>query len=233
MPLLKTPLKAIVFDAYGTLLDVHAAMQHHADALPPDWERISTEWRNKQLEYTWIGTLTGPGHYRDFWELTEAALDYVLARHRLTDPAVRAALLDTYRRLPAFPDAKPTLAALRARGLKTAILSNGEPNMLAAAVAAAGIEDLLDAVISVDLIKTYKPAATVYALAERTLGVTPRETGFVSSNAWDAQGAGAAGFQVFWCNRAGNPAEYDLDRVAIEIDGLAGLEAALARDISA
>ncbi len=220
------PLEAVVFDAYGTLLDVHAAMQRHADALPPDWERISSEWRIKQLEYTWIGTLTG-SEYRDFWTLTEAALDYVLRRHRITDPAVRAALLDTYRELPAYPDAKSTLTALRAKGLKTAILSNGEPKMLDAAVTAGEIKALLHAVISVDSLKTYKPSAAVYALVERALGTAPAHTGFVSSNAWDAQGAAAAGFRVFWCNRSGNPAEYGLDRDATVIESLADLEAAL------
>ena len=217
-------LRAVVFDAYGTLLDVHAAMQRHAEKLPPDWERISVEWRTKQLEYSWITTLTGPSHYRDFWTFTEAALDYVMARHHLTDPAVRAALLDTYRHLPAFPDAKPILAALRAKGLKTAIISNGEPKMLDDAVTTAEIKDLLDAVISVDRIKAYKPAASVYALTERVLGVPPALTGFVSSNAWDAQGAAAAGFKVFWCNRAGNPAEYGLETTATVIEGLAELE---------
>ena len=224
------PVEAVVFDAYGTLLDVHAAMERHADLLPPDWERISTEWRSKQLEYTWITTLTGSSHYSDFWALTEASLDFVLRRHRMADPAVRAALLDTYQTLPAYPDAKPTLTALRAKGLKTAILSNGEPRMLDAAVTAAGIKDLLDAVISVDVIKTYKPNAPVYALAERTLGVAPAQTGFVSGNAWDAQGAAAAGFQVFWCNRVGHPAEYGLDRDATVIASLADLEAALAKE---
>ena len=223
-------VQAVVFDAYGTLLDVHAAMQRHADALPPDWERISTEWRTKQLEYAWMSTMTGPTHYRDFWTLTEAALDYVMARHRITDPAVRTALLDTYRELPAYPDAKSILNTLRARGLKTAIISNGEPNMLESAVTSAGIKTLLDAVISIDPIRTYKPSAAVYALSEQALGIPPARTGFVSSNAWDAQGAAAAGFQVFWCNRAGNPAEYGLDRIATVIDSLTALEAALSKE---
>ena len=216
-------VEAVVFDAYGTLLDVHAAMARHADRLPPDWERISAEWRTKQLEYSWIATLTGPGHYRDFWTITQAALDYVLARHRIADAAVREALLGSYRELPAFPDAKPALTALRASGLKTAILSNGEPGMLADAVSAAGLGDLLDAVISVDELRTFKPSAPVYALAETPLGVPIARTGFVSSNAWDAQGAVAAGFRVFWCNRSGNPAEYGLERDATVLDGLDAL----------
>jgi len=221
------PLEAIIFDAYGTLLDVHAAMQRHADKLPPDWERISAEWRIKQLEYSWIATLTGPEQYRDFWTLTEAALDFVAAKHGLADPAVRAALLETYRVLPAYPDAKPALAALRARGIKAAILSNGEPGMLDAAVDAAGLRSLLDAVISVDEVRAYKPDWRVYNLAAARLGVQINDMGFVSSNAWDAQGAVRAGFRVFWCNRSGQPPEYGLDHRATVIAGLAEIEAAL------
>lgn len=221
------PLGAVVFDAYGTLLDVHAAMQRHADALPPDWERISVEWRQKQLEYSWIAALTGPAHHRDFWTLTQAAFDFVAARHGITEPHVRAALLDTYRELPAYPDARPMLQALRRRGLKTAILSNGEPDMLGAAVRAAGLQDLLDAVISVEEVQVYKPDPRVYTLAEKHLGVPIARTGFVSSNAWDAQGAAAAGFRVFWCNRGGNPHEYGLEHSATTIAGLGELVAAL------
>lgn len=220
-------VKAVVFDAYGTLLDVHAAMERHADKLPPDWERISAEWRTKQLEYSWIATLTGPGHYRDFWAITEAALDFVSERHRLTDPAVRAALLDSYRTLPAYHDAKPMLTALRATGIKTALLSNGTPAMLADAVAAAKLGDLLDAVVSVDPIRTYKPSQSVYDLAADALGIPIAQMGFVSSNAWDAQGAVQAGFQVFWCNRAGNPVEYGLGEAATVISSLDALGAAL------
>ena len=221
-------LEAVIFDAYGTLLDVHAAMQRHADRLPQDWERISAEWRQKQLEYTWIANLTGPEQHRDFWTLTEAALDFVSAKHGLANPAVRTALLESYRVLPAFPDAKAALEALRRRGLKTAILSNGEPGMLDAAVEAAGLHDLLDEVISVEDIGVYKPDWRVYALAASRLGVPITDMGFVSSNAWDAQGAVRAGFRVFWCNRSSQPHEYGLDRSATTIHGLAEIEAALA-----
>lgn len=223
-------LEAVVFDAYGTLLDVHAAMQRHADALPPDWERISAEWRSKQLEYTWIASLTGPDQYRDFWALTKAALDYVAARHRITEPSVRAALLEAYRVLPAYPDAAPALAALRERGLKTAILSNGTADMLQAAVAGSGLRDLLDAVISVEEVSVFKPDPRVYGLTEWRLGATPPRMAFVSGNAWDAQGAARAGFRVFWCNRGGNPHEYGLETSATTIGGLAELEAALASE---
>jgi len=221
-------VEAAVFDAYGTLLDVHAAMAAHAQLLPPDWERISAEWRAKQLEYTWIHTLTGPGQHRDFWALTEAALDVVAARHRITDPAVRAALLATYRALPAYPDAQPILAALRGRGVRTAILSNGEPKMLEEACDAGGIAPLLDAVISVEEAGVFKPDPRVYALPTTRLGLPAPRMAFVSSNPWDAQAAALAGFQVFWCNRTGAPPEYGLERSATAIRGLAELEPLLA-----
>lgn len=218
-------IQAYVFDAYGTLLDVHGAMRRHAALLPPDWERISAEWRGKQLEYTWVRSLTGPAHHRDFLQLTQEALGWVCDRHGITDPAVRAALLDSYRRLPAYPEVPGVLDALRGRGVRTAILSNGEPSMLDNAVQAAGIASLLDAVISVEEVGVFKPDPRVYALASRRLGVNPGEMMFVSSNAWDAQAAAAAGFQVAWCNRAGLPDEYGLTAAATVIPDLAALTA--------
>lgn len=227
-PLRAVSLDAVVFDAYGTLLDVHAAMAAHAARLPPDWERISAEWRAKQLEYTWVRTLTGPAHHADFWTVTRDALAFVAARHRITDPAVLDALLETYRRLPAYPDAAPTLRALRDAGIKAAILSNGDPAMLRDAVGAAGLDGLLDAVLSVEDVKAFKPDPRVYGIATRAMGLPPGQMGFVSSNAWDAQAAGAAGFQVFWCNRAASPLEYGLDDTAAIIPGLADLPALLA-----
>lgn len=222
------PLKGVVFDAYGTLLDVHGAMQRHADTLPPDWERISQEWRQKQLEYTWVRTLTGPVQHQDFWQITQDSLAFVAARHRITDPAVLDALLAAYRVLPAYADAAATLAALRARGIKTAILSNGEPSMLRDAVEAAGLSALLDAVVSVEDVGVFKPDPQVYGLAASALGLTFPEMGFVSSNAWDAQAAGVAGFRVFWCNRSRQPNEYGLEASATMMSGLADLPALLA-----
>ena len=221
-------VQAAVFDAYGTLLDVHGAMQLHADQLPPDWERISSDWRNKQLEYTWIRTLTGPGHHRDFWQLTQDALEFVAARHRITDPEVKARLLAAYRELPAYPDAQPVLATLQRLGVRNAILSNGEPDMLADAVGAAGLAPLLEAVISVEEAGAFKPDPRVYALAEQRLGLPLSRMAFISSNAWDAQAAAHAGFQVFWCNRSGQPPEYGLDGLATTMAGLAELETLLA-----
>ena len=222
------PIGAIVFDAYGTLLDVHGAMARHAERLPPDWQRISAEWRAKQLEYTWIRTLTGPAAHRDFWQVTQDSLAFVATRHRITDPAVLAQLLDAYRTLPAYPDAAAALQALRTQGLKTAILSNGEPGMLGDAVRAAGLAPLLDAVLSVEDARAFKPARAVYELMTSWCGLVPGAIGFVSSNAWDAQGAAAFGCRVFWCNRTDQPVEYGLDGTATAIPGLAALPALLA-----
>ena len=218
-------VQAYVFDAYGTLLDVHGAMRQHAALLPPDWERISAEWRSKQLEYTWVRSLTGPAHHRNFLQLTQDSLDYVCARHGITDPAVRATLLDAYHRLPAYPEVPGVLSALRRRGVRTAILSNGEPSMLDDAVRAAGIASLLDAVISVEEVGVFKPDPRVYALASQRFGLPPGEMLFVSSNAWDAQAAGAAGFRVAWCNRTGLPDEYGLSTIATVIPDLSALTA--------
>lgn len=221
-------VRAVVFDAYGTLLDVHGAMAAHAARLPPDWERISAEWRGKQLEYTWVRSLTGPARHRDFWRVTTDALDYVSARHGITDPAIRAALLDAYRRLPAYAEVPAVLHALRERGLRAAILSNGEPSMLDDAVRAAGLADLLDAVLSVEPLGVFKPDPRVYALAAGRFGLAFREMAFVSSNAWDAQAAVHAGFRTVWCNRAGSPDEYGLAGAAEVVRELSGLPALLA-----
>ncbi len=227
-PSLKISARAAVFDAYGTLLDVHAAMARHADRLPPDWERISAEWRAKQLEYTWVRSLTVPAHHRDFWTLTQDALAFVAARHGITDPAVLALLLDAYRRLPAYQDAAPMLEALRAQGLQTAILSNGDPGMLSAAVDGAGLTPLLDAVLSVEDVGVFKPDPRVYPLMTQRFGLPPQQVAFVSSNAWDAQAAAAFGARVFWCNRSGQPDEYGLQGAATVIAGLAALPSLLA-----
>lgn len=214
-----------MFDAYGTLLDVHGAMARHAGALPPGWERISAEWRAKQLEYTWVRSLTGPGQHRDFWQVTRDALDYVAARHRFGSADMLDRLMAEYRRLPAYPDAEETLQALRAGGVRTAILSNGEPSMLAEAVDAARLGGLLDVVLSVEDVGVYKPDLRVYGLPCRALGLEPGQMGLVSSNAWDAQAAGVAGYRVFWCNRAGAPDEYGLQASATVLQDLSALPA--------
>jgi 2-haloacid dehalogenase len=214
-------LSTYVFDAYGTLFDVHAAIGRHRNAAGPEAENFSQTWRTKQLEYTW--TLTLAGHYLDFWTLTERALDYALARFPSVDRSLRASLLDAYRELDAYPDARGTLAGLKARGARLAILSNGSPGMLASAVDAAGLRALFDAVLSVDTVRAYKPRPDVYALVTNDFGVGPHEVAFVSSNRWDIMGATAFGFRTFWINRSQAPEEYELFPPAQRLTGLEDL----------
>jgi 2-haloacid dehalogenase len=201
-----TPPKAVVFDAYGTLFDVHSAVSRHAAAIGPEAQAVSDLWRTKQLEYSWTRSLMG--RYRDFWTLTEAALDYALARFAINDAALRAKLLAAYRELRAYPEVSAMLADLRARGLKTAILSNGSPDMLASAVNSAGLGPLLDAVISVHPLGTFKPPPAAYQPVLDQLNVARAEVLFISSNRWDVAGATTFGFACLWCNRAGLPDEY-------------------------
>jgi 2-haloacid dehalogenase len=210
-------MTVFVFDAYGTLFDVHAAIGRYRSEAGPDADRISDLWRTKQLEYTW--TLTLAGKYEDFWILTERALDYALARFPSANMTLRHEYLKAYLSLDAYPDARTTLAALRARGLKTAILSNGTPKMLDAAVTAAGMSRDFDALLSVDSVKMFKPRMEVYRLATEALKVAPQEVVFASSNRWDVMGARAFGFRPVWINRAGMPEEYpDLAPVSVVRD---------------
>ena len=213
--------RAFVFDAYGTLFDVHAAIGRHRAAAGPDADRFSEVWRNKQLEYTWTSTLAG--QYTDFWTLTERALDYAFARVPSVDRALKATLLDAYRSLDAFPDARAALAALKAKGQRTAILSNGSPMMLASAVAAAKIGGDLDAVLSVDTIRIYKPRREVYSIVTDHFQISPQDVVFVSSNRWDVMGAGAFGFHTVWVNRSQLPDEYAEPAPAAIMQNLSGL----------
>jgi len=196
-----------VFDAYGTLFDVHAAIARHRGAAGAEADRFSQIWRTKQLEYTW--TLTLAGRYIDFWTLTERALDFALARVPSIDPALKPKLLEAYLVLDAFADAGAALAELKARRDRLAILSNGTPRMLASAVEAAGFAGFFDAVLSVDAVRLYKPRCEVYALVTEAFADPPAEVIFVSSNRWDVMGAVAFGFKAFWVNRAHMPDEYN------------------------
>lgn len=195
-----------VFDAYGTLFDVHAAIARYRDRAGPDAERMSEIWRTKQLEYSW--TLTLAGRYENFWTLTERALDFALARVPSVDKALKPQLLEAYFKLGAFADAHAALRALKAKGHKTGILSNGSPDMLDGAVGAAGVRSDLDAVLSVDAVKMFKPRPEVYALVTSQFGCKPADVTFVSSNRWDVMGAVAFGFRGQWINRGRNPDEY-------------------------
>ena len=195
-----------VFDAYGTLFDVHSAIARHRAEAGPEAERMSDIWRTKQLEYSW--TLTLAGHYTDFWTLTERALDYALARVASVDRALKPRLLDAYFKLGAFPDARNALRALKANGHKTGILSNGSPDMLKGAVDAAGVGGDLDAVLSVHALKMFKPRPEVYGLVTERFRCAPAEVTFVSSNRWDVMAGVSVGFRGIWVNRAKLPEEY-------------------------
>lgn len=219
---------ACIFDAYGTLLDVHSAMARHAARLGPDWAALSREWRHKQIEYSLVLSLAGPAAHRDFAALTDEALAFVAAGHGIADPALLADLARAYRRLDAHAEVPAMLAALRARGVARAILSNGTPAMLAEGVAAAGIADLLDDVLSVEAVGVFKPDPRVYALAVARFGLPAGRMAFMSSNPWDAFGARNAGFQVVWVNRSGQPDEYGLRGTVIELPDLAGLPGLIA-----
>ncbi len=192
-------VKACVFDAYGTLFDVHAPAAALASELGALGDAISAEWRAKQLEYTWLRSLMG--RYVDFAQVTADALDYVLAAHGLGGSPVRERLLSLYTSLEPYPDAAACLEALKAAGARTGILSNGSPSMLAAAVTSAKLGTLVDYVLSVDTVRIYKPSPEVYKLAPNAFGLEPAQIAFVSANGWDCAGAAAYGFRVIHVNR--------------------------------
>jgi 2-haloacid dehalogenase len=218
-------LAGVVFDAYGTLFDLSAIAGGVRDALGDDTEAFALLWRRKQLEYTWLRALMGD--YADFWQVTGEALDYALAAMGRDDAGLRARLMQRHMNVPAYPDVIPALTALRARRLKTAILSNGSPTMITAAVNAADLRKHLDQILSVDAVRTYKPHPTVYALAPAALHCEPLDIAFVSANAWDVAGAAHFGFRAVWLNRGKAVPEHLPARPALEIGTLAELAAAL------
>ena len=200
------PASIVVFDAYGTLFDVHSAVMRHADRVGPEALRLSEIWRNKQLEYSWVLSLAG--RYEPFWALTVRALDYAFEAVPSADRGTRADLLSAYRTLSAYPEARDVLTALKAEGVRTAILSNGDPDMLDAAVESSGFREHLDAVLSVDAVRVFKIHPRAYDLVGERFGATGAEVLFVSSNRWDVAGAAAYGFSAVWVNRTDRPDEY-------------------------
>ena len=214
------PVRAIVFDAYGTLFDVASAAARQRDVLGERHVALSRLWRQKQLEYTWLRTLMG--RHADFRQVTADALDYAL--EALSLPAeLRDRLLEIYMRLDAYADARPTLERLRERGLRTAILSNGTPSMLAAAVESAKLDALLDPLLSVESVGLFKPVPAVYQLAVDRLGIEAARIGFVSANGWDAAGAAAFGFRTVWVNRERLPVDRLPGRPLAQVSQLAEL----------
>ena len=211
-------IEACVFDAYGTLLDFNSAVMRCRDEIGPDAERLSDIWRQKQLQYTWLWSLMGT--HADFWEVTGDALDFALAAIGIENPELRTRLMALYRELDPFSEVTDTLLRLRDAGMRTAILSNGSPEMLQDAAVAAGIEPLLDAILSVEDVGVFKPDFRVYELAVGRLGVARENICFMSSNGWDAAGAGAFGFRVVWVNRYGQPVEHLPARPEVVLDTL-------------
>jgi 2-haloacid dehalogenase len=192
-------IKACVFDAYGTLFDYASAAKGCRDLLGSKAERLTALWRDKQLQYSWLRAVQN--RHADFWQVTGDALDYALEALDLADGALRDRLMNLYLTLAVFPEVPEVLRRLKAAGLATAILSNGSPPMLRAAVEGAGIGGLLDAVLSVEEVGVYKPHPRVYQLAVDRLGAAAGTILFVSSNAWDAYAASAFSMRVVWCNR--------------------------------
>jgi 2-haloacid dehalogenase len=198
-------VKACVFDAYGTLFDFAAAAKGCRDVLGEGIDRLTALWREKQLQYTWLRALQG--RHADFWQITGDALDFAVETLAIEQPGLRDRLMGLYLTLEAFPEVPDVLARLKRANVRTAILSNGSPKMLDAAVNAAGLDALLDAVLSVEEVGVYKPHPKVYQLAVDRLGIPAAAIAFQSSNAWDAYAASAFGMQVVWCNRYGQRPE--------------------------
>ena len=215
------PIDACVFDAYGTLFDFNSAAAIARDELGEDWQRLSQLWRDKQLQYTWLRGLAD--HYADFWQVTGDALEFALATLRLHRPGLHSRLMKLYLRLDTFPEVPDTLRRLKEAGLKLAILSNGSHPMLSAVVRHNGLDDVFDAVLSVDAVKVFKPHPSVYRLAQTRLAIEPERICFLSANAWDAYSAKAFGFRVLWCNRYGQVPERIPARPDGEIPDLAAL----------
>jgi 2-haloacid dehalogenase len=210
-PPARTPApRAVLFDAYGTLFDVYSVATLAEQLFPGHGERLSLLWRDKQIETTRLVSMSAAPeqHYRPFWELTRAALHYAVLRLGLTpDAAAQERLLNQYHHLGCFPENKAVLQALKARGIPAGILSNGDPQMLSVAVKSAGLDGLLDPLLSVHAVKRYKTDPAAYALGPAALQLPAREILFVSSNGWDALGATWFGYTTLWVNRAGWPPE--------------------------
>jgi 2-haloacid dehalogenase len=218
------PVRACVFDAYGTLFDFASAARRCRDVLGDSLDKLTALWREKQLQYTWLRA--AQGRHADFWQVTGDALDFSLETLMLDQPGLRDRLMELYLTLETFPEVPGVLRQLKTAGLRTAILSNGTPEMIDSAVKNAGIDGLVDTVLSVEEVGVYKPDPRVYQLAVDQLGVPASQISFQSSNAWDAYAASSFGMKVVWCNRyrqrkerlPGQP-DYEIETLA-ELPGI-------------
>jgi 2-haloacid dehalogenase len=202
----QAPVRAVLFDAYGTLFDVYSVALLAEQLFPGHGDRLSQLWRDKQIDYTRLTSMSG--HYRPFWDLTRAGLRYAALRLGLTlDASAEDRLMSQYRHLSSYPENRAVLAALNARGVPAGILSNGDPEMLDVGVKSAGFQPFLTHVLSVDSVRRYKTDPAAYALGPQAFGLPPRQILFVSSNGWDAIGATWFGYTTLWVNRSGMPLE--------------------------
>jgi len=214
-------IKACVFDAYGTLFDVHSAVGKHRERLGDIADQVSTVWRTKQLEYTWLRSLMG--RHADFWQVTQDALDFAFDMHTIKDSELGKDLIEAYLQLECYPEVPEALSELKTRGFEIAILSNGTPMMLEAAVRNSRLESMIPQIFSVETAGVFKPDPRVYQIAVDELSIKPEEIVFQSSNAWDASGAAAFGFKVAWINRFGQSPERLPGKPHVEIKDLSEL----------
>jgi len=214
-------IKACVFDAYGTLFDVHSAVGKHRARLGDVADQVSAVWRTKQLEYTWLRSLMG--RHAEFWQVTREALDFAFEMHAVKDSELGADLMEAYLQLTCYPEVPAALAELKERGFQIAILSNGTPAMLEAAVKNSRLEEVIPQIFSVETVGVFKPDPRVYQIAVDELSLKPEEIVFQSSNAWDAAGAAAFGLKVAWINRFGQSPERLPGKPQVEIKDLSEL----------
>ncbi len=220
-----TGIELCVFDAYGTLYDFNSAVARHRAAVGPKADALSDMWRSKQIQYTWLRNSMGA--YAPFWQVTGEALDHCLAAQGIVDPSVREKLMGAYLALDPFPEVPAMLDRLSRAGVRLAILSNGNPEMLDPMVKASGLADRFEAVLSVDAVGVFKVDPKTYALVEARCGVAPAKVCFLSSNCWDAHGAAHFGFNTVWVNRAGAPDDNLPGRIVAEIPDLSALPSLL------
>jgi 2-haloacid dehalogenase len=210
-----------VFDAYGTLFDFNSAVARHRSAIGPKADALSEMWRTKQIQYTWLRNSMGA--YAPFWQVTGEALDNCLATHGIADPSVREKLMSAYLALDPFPEVPAMLDRLKRAGVRLAILSNGNPEMLDPMVKASGLADKFEAVLSVDAAKVFKVDPRTYRLVGARVGVAPDKVCFLSSNCWDAHGAAHFGFRTVWVNRGDVPEDNLPGKVVTQIKDLSHL----------
>ena len=214
-------IKAIIFDAYGTLFDVNSAAEMCKNKIGDKWENFSNYWRMTQLEYTFLRTLMD--RYKDFWQITEDSLVKSMKVYKI-DNSLKKELLNLYKKLSVFPEVKQTLIKLKEKKLKLAILSNGTPALLNGLVDSNNLNDLFDDIFSIDEVKVYKPSPKVYEIPIKKYKINKNEVAFLSANTWDVSGGGNYGYNPVWVNRNKNIFD-NLDfKPSYEIESLKGLE---------